>query len=313
MNKDFLSIADLNEAEIISILEAARRLKAQRKPLHVMQGKTLCMIFQKPSTRTAVSFAVAMHELGGHYLSLNSQDLQIRRGESMADTARTLSRYISGIMIRANRHSDVEELAKHATVPVINGLTDREHPCQVLADILTLWEVFRLKNLRALRQKRLCYVGDGNNVTQSWILAAAILGLDFVVCTPKGFEPDKTIVRQSETLNLLKNAQLTFEPDPQTAVRGASMIYTDVWTSMGKEAEQAHRKEALAPYQLNDALLNNAANDVVVMHCLPAHRGEEITESVMDGPRSIVFPQAENRLHAQKAILLHCLRRRSPK
>jgi ornithine carbamoyltransferase len=267
------------------------------------------MISQKPSTRTTVSFALAMYELGGFHLTFNSGDLQLKRGESLADTGRTLSRYLSGIMIRANKHSEVEELAQHATIPVINGLTDKEHPCQVLGDLFTIVEAFRLKDPVELKTVRVAYVGDGNNVAQSWMLAAALLGMKLVICSPKGYLPEKEFIERSKTLCSRSKGEIIYEEDPKKAVASSQVIYTDVWASMGKDEERDHRKQVFSPYQVNDQLLQAAPKNAVVMHCLPAHRGEEITDSVMDGGRAIVFDQAENRLHAQKAVLLKYLKK----
>lgn len=295
---------DLSPAGIAALMKEAKAMKAARRPSGRLKGKTLGMIFQKPSTRTAVSFSVAMFELGGMSLPMNAQDLQTKRGESWADTARTLSRYVSVIMIRANSHADVLELARYSGVPIINGLTDKEHPCQVLADLFTLMEVFRAPTPAALKDKRILYIGDGNNMTHSWMILAALVGLDLVVCTPSGYAPERAFVEKAARLG----GRIRYEGDPQKAAQGASVIYTDVWASMGKEAEHEHRKNVFQPYQVNDALLSRARPDAVVMHCLPAHRGEEITESVIDGPRSVVFQQAENRLHVQKAILLRLVK-----
>ncbi|MGQ0644575.1 MAG: ornithine carbamoyltransferase [Elusimicrobiota bacterium] len=308
MKKDLLSIADLSAADIERLLESARRLKAARRPSQDLHGKSLGMIFQKPSTRTAVSFSVAMFELGGLALPMNYQDLQMKRGETVADTARTLSRYVSGIMIRANRHGDAEELARHAAVPVINGLTEKEHPCQTLADLLTIQEVFQLKAAADMKRLRLVYIGDGNNVAQSWMLAAGLLGLNLVVCSPEGYDPEKEFVQKAAELCSASGGRVVYERRAEAAAAGASVLYTDVWASMGKEEEGEHRKKIFRPYQLNDKLLAAARPDAVVMHCLPAHRGDEITDSVMDGPRSVVFDQAENRLHVQKAVLLQFLK-----
>ncbi|MBI4395751.1 MAG: ornithine carbamoyltransferase [Elusimicrobia bacterium] len=308
MKKDLLSIADLPEADVYQLLEEARRRKTDRRFTRELEGRTMGMIFQKPSTRTSVSFAVAIAELGGVSLSMNAQDLQMKRGESVSDTARVLSRYVSVIMIRANKHSDVEELARYATVPVINGLTDKEHPCQVLSDLLTAFESLRLAKLKDLKGLRVAYVGDGNNVAQSWMLAAGLLGFQLVISCPEGYDPEKEYVRKASSLCEKSGGQVVFERNPHAAVADASVIYTDVWASMGKEDESAHRKQVFMPYQVNEALLRRARGNAVVMHCLPAHRDEEIAGSVLDGPQSVVFDQAENRLHVQKAVLLNCLK-----
>ncbi len=303
--RDLVSICDFNLDEIAELFQETQKLKSNRskptsKPL---AGKTLAMIFQKPSTRTTVSFAVAASELGGYPLVLNTQDLQMKRGESIPDTARTLSLYVHGIMIRANRHDDVAELARHAKVPVINGLTDKEHPCQALGDLFTIFEKRNLKKVSELKQFKLVYLGDGNNVAHSLMLLAATIGMDMTVSSPKNYEPEKEFVQKSNELAKTTGAKITIVSDPTQAASGADVIYTDVWASMGKEEEREHRKQIFTPYQVNSPLLAFAKPDVQLMHCLPAHRGEEITDEVMDGPRSIVFEQAENRLHIQKSIL----------
>lgn len=301
--KDFLSMADLSASDISDILSTAARLKARRAPSRSLAGKSLGMIFQKPSTRTAVSFAVAMYELGGLALTLSEQQLQLKRGETLADTARTLSRYLAGIMIRANRHEDVEILARYADVPVINGLTDKEHPCQVLADVLTVMEAFKATNVAALTKLRIAYVGDGNNMAQSWMLAAALLGLRFTAACPRGYEPEKDFQIQALRLSKPTGARVEVVRDPRDAVAGAHVVYTDVWTSMGQEEEAEKRRDIFRPYQVNDVLMDRAHPKAVVLHCLPAHRDEEITASVLEGKQSVVFQQAENRLHVQKAVL----------
>lgn len=311
--KDFLSMADLSAADIGDILSTAARLKARRAPSRALAGKSLGMIFQKPSTRTAVSFAVAMYEMGGLALTLSEQQLQLKRGETLADTARTLSRYLAGIMIRANRHEDVEILARYADVPVINGLTDKEHPCQVLADLLTVMESFKLKNTSGLKKLHIAYVGDGNNMAQSWMLAAALLGLRFTVACPHGYEPEKDFQIQAFRLSKQSGARVAVVQDPREAVTGAHVVYTDVWTSMGQEEEAEKRRDIFRPYQVNESLMDLAHPKAVVLHCLPAHRDEEITAAVLEGPQSVVFQQAENRLHVQKAVLKKFLGGRAKK
>jgi len=308
VKRDFLSMTDLSPAELAELLQTARRLKAQRKATQDLAGKSLGMIYQKPSTRTAASFSVAMFELGGLALPMNAQDLQMKRGESWADTARTFSRYFSGIMIRANLHSDVEELALFATIPVINGLTDKEHPCQVLADLLTVMEAFKISDPKDMKKLRVLYIGDGNNMTHSWMLAAGLLGLELVVCTPEGFDPEKSFMKKAEGLSAASGGKVVYEREPAKAAAGAHVVYTDVWASMGKDEEREHRKNVFKAYQVNAALMKVARPDAVAMHCLPAHRGEEITAEVIDGPRSVVFDEAENRLHVQKAVLLNLLK-----
>jgi ornithine carbamoyltransferase len=310
---DLLSMGDLSARDLDRLLTDARRLKARRGPVRRLAGKTLGMIFEKPSTRTSVSFAVAMYELGGHVLTLNAQNLQIRRGETMADTARTLSRYLSGLMMRANRHGDVEELARYADIPVINGLTDKEHPCQVLADLQTAMEAFHCRKTSDLKKLRFAYVGDGNNMTHSWMLAAGTLGLSFVAATPPGYAPERSYVENAQRLARASGGKVEVVHDPRAAARGADVLYTDVWTSMGQEDEMERRLKVFRPYQVNDELLSRASRRAIVMHCLPAHRGEEITAAVLEGPQSVVFQQAENRLHVQKAVLKKFLGGRAKK
>lgn len=309
MEKDLISMADLSAAEIAGILDHARALKKDRRQQDDLRGKTLGLIFQKPSTRTAVSFSVAMAELGGFPLPLDAGNLQIKRGETMADTARTLSRYLAGIMIRANRQDDVEELARHATVPVINGLTEREHPCQVLADLQTVLETFKIGAVKDIKDVPVAYVGDGNNMTHSWMLAAGLLGMKLSVSCPEGYDPGREYVEKAEALCKKSGGKILYDRDPKAAVAGAAVIYTDVWISMGQEADADRRRDVFRPYQVNAALMKAARKDAVAMHCLPAHRGEEISAEVLDNPHSVVFDQAENRLHVQKAVLLHCLKR----
>lgn len=306
--RDLVSLSDFSKKEIISILEQTKKLKKQKKSeTKPLEGKTLAMIFQKPSTRTFVSFAAGMVQLGGFPLILNPQDLQMKRGETISDTAKILSRFVDGIMIRANRHEDVMDLAKFSTIPVINGLTDKEHPCQVLSDLFTICEQKKFDSFEKLKNIKITYLGDGNNVTHSLILAAAIFGMEIVVSSPKNYEPEKAFVQKGLEIAKETGAKISVITDPLQASSNADILYTDVWTSMGKDEEREHRKEIFKPYQINVSLLPFAKPDVLVMHCLPAHRGEEISEEVMDGPRSVVFEQAENRLHTQKAILLHLL------
>ena len=296
--KHLISIADLTPKELEEILNLAEKLKEERYKGRVtdyLKNKSLAMIFELPSTRTRISFEVAMTDLGGHALYLNWNDLQLGRGEPIKDTARVLSRYVHAVMMRVRKHETIVEFAKYSTVPVINGLSNLEHPCQVIADLLTIKE-FK----GDLKHVKLAWIGDGNNVCNSLILASALTGMKMVVCTPKGYEPDKNIVEKA----LEMGANLEFESDPEKAVEDADVIYTDVWVSMGQEKERRKRLKAFADYQVTQKLVDSAKANVVVMHCLPAHRGEEITEEVLEGEHSIVFDQAENRLHAQKAILL---------
>lgn len=299
--KDLISIHDLSREEIEQILETSQILKMKQKLgeiYHPLKGKTLGMIFQKSSTRTRVSFEVGMWQLGGHALFLSANDLQLNRGETIADTARNLSRYLDGIMIRTFSHQDVVDLAEYSSVPVINGLTDLLHPCQVLADLFTIKE--KKQKLEGLK---LVYIGDGNNMAHSLMFGGAKMGMHVVICSPSGFEPDPEITRLSRVDASKSGATINIEDDPVEAVKTADIIYTDVWASMGMEEEHEERLKSFANYQLNSDLLEKGKEDVIVMHCLPAHRGEEITDEVVDGPHSIVFDQAENRLHVQKAIM----------
>lgn len=301
-HKDLISIADLTPKEINQIFKLTKRLKKlhkKRKEHLLLLDKTLAMIFQKPSTRTRVSFEAGMYQLGGYALFLSAQDLQLRRGETIKDTALTLSRYVDGIMIRTYDHQDVEDLAKYATIPVINGLSDLLHPCQVLSDLYTIKEKKgRLKKLKV------AYVGDGNNVANSWCYGAAKMGMELSLACPARYQPNETVVRRASGEAMISGAKINILEDPKEAVRGADVIYTDVWASMGKEEEAIERRSIFYPYQVNEELVGKAKKDCIVMHCLPAHRGEEITDGVMDGPHSVVFDQAENRLHVQKAILV---------
>jgi ornithine carbamoyltransferase len=295
--RDFLRVIDLSADEIRHLLRRAAELKAEarRGPTAApLAGKTLIMIFEKSSTRTRVSFEVGARQLGGNAVFLSGADCQIGRGEPLKDTARVLSRYGDMLMVRTFSHDNVEEMARYATVPVINGLTDEHHPCQVLADLLTLVE--RKPDLQALK---IAWLGDGNNVAVSWIEAAGRLGLHLALATPEGYEPPTDIVEAARA----EGGRIDVLRDPQAAVSGADVVMTDVWTSMGQEAEKEARDTTFQPYQLNAALLARAGADAVVLHCLPAHRGEEITDEVMESEHAAVFDQAENRLHAQKALM----------
>ncbi len=295
-----ISISDLSSDELIEIIELAEKLKTERYKGVVtdyLKNKSLAMIFELPSTRTRVSFEVAMTDLGGHALYLNWNDLQLGRGEPIKDTARVLSRYVHAVTMRVREHSTIEEFAKYSEVPVINALSNLEHPCQIIADLLTIKEY-----KGSLSDVKVAWVGDGNNVCNSLILAAAMVGMELVISTPRGYEPDEKIVEKAKKLS--KNVKIVFEANPKAAVRDADVIYTDVWASMGQESEREERVRVFTPYQVNEELVNYARDDVIVMHCLPAHRGEEITDAVMEGANSVIFDQAENRLHAQKAILL---------
>ncbi len=307
--RDLLSIADLTIKEVESLFERARQLKELQRtgiPHPTLVGQTLAMIFMKPSTRTRVSFEVGMLQLGGHALFLVGPDIQIGRGETLADSARTLSRYVDGIVFRAFAQADVEELALHATVPVINGLSDLLHPCQVLSDCFTILEHFG-----SLKDRRVAYIGDGNNVANSWLIAAAKLRLALTLACPAGYEPDGAILKAAETWAAESGATLRLVQEPAEAAEGADVLYTDVWASMGQETEVAERRADFRGYTIDETLLARARPEAVVMHCLPAHRGEEITDAVADGPASIIFEQAENRLHVQKALLEFLLGDRS--
>lgn len=299
--KDLLALYALSREEIMAILNLASELKGKQKqgiPHPVLAGKTLAMIFTKSSTRTRVSFEVAMHQLGGYPLFLSGQELQLGRGETIADTARVLSRYVDGIMIRTFAHSDVEELARYADVPVINGLTDLNHPCQILADFQTV-----LEHKGKLEGLKLAYVGDGNNISHSLLNGCAKVGMHISVATPKGYEPSGDIVGIARADAKASGVVVELTEDPREAVKDADVIYTDVWASMGQEAEHAERLKIFKHYQVSAELAKLAKPDYLFMHCLPAHRGEEVAAEVIDGPNSVVFDEAENRLHAQKAVL----------
>lgn len=299
--KDLLSIHDLSIAEVAEIMDLTTTLKAKVKrgeEHHLLKGKTLGMIFQKSSTRTRVSFEVGMWQLGGTGLFLSSNDLQIGRGEPVKDTARVLSRYLDGIMIRTFSHESVEELARFSAVPVINGLTDLMHPCQALTDIYTALE-FK----GTLKGLKMAYIGDGNNMAHSLMHACAKVGMHIAVATPTGYAPNSKIAAEARADGLLTGATVSLVTDPFEAAKDADILYTDVWSSMGQEAEQMMRSRIFIDYQINSELLAVAHPEAIVMHCLPAHRGEEITDEVMEGPHSVIFDQAENRLHVQKAIL----------
>lgn len=296
-----LTLQDFTAEEIRAILDLAVKLKEKQQkgiahPL--LAGKTLAMIFQKPSTRTRVSFEVGMWQLGGSALFLSSQELQMGRGEPIKDTAAVLSRYVDGIMIRTFDHKEVEELAAFASVPVINGLTDLLHPCQVLADLMTVEE-----KLGQLKGVKLAYLGDGNNVAHSLLIGCSKMGLDIAIAAPHSYWPSRQIEEKARANALESGSRILITSDPLEAVENAEVIYTDVWTSMGQEEEKQARRAIFGPYQVNSRIVNAAAPGVVIMHCLPAYRGEEITAEVLDSERSIVLEQAENRLHAQKGLM----------
>ncbi|MGD0021503.1 MAG: ornithine carbamoyltransferase [Smithellaceae bacterium] len=298
MKKDLLNIYDLEPADFELIWKKSKKLKKdlkKGKPHTSLKGKTLGMIFDKSSTRTRISFEVGMYQLGGIALFLNSRDTQISRGESVVDSARMMSRYLNGIMIRTFAQEKVEEFAHYATIPVINGLTDLLHPCQILSDLFTIKE-----KKGSYEGLKIAYIGDGNNVANSWIEAAARLPFELALACPHGYEPDSNIM--SKGLKKSKEG-ITLYHDPVEAAKGADVLYTDVWASMGQESENEKRKKIFSNYQINKSLVKEAKKDVIVMHCLPAHRGEEISGDIIDGPHSVVIDEAENRLHVQKAIL----------
>lgn len=301
MPSHLLTLADLSYSEIISLLDTASDLKEKRmrgKTCDRLKSKTLAMLFEKSSTRTRISFEVAMTELGGHAIYLNYKDVQIGRGESVADTARVISRYAHAIMARVNKHETLIELACNGYVPVINGLSDLEHPCQLLADLLTIREYKgKFKGLKFV------WIGDGNNVCNSAMLASSLVGMKMTIACPEGYDPDAGILAKARELGGI----IDINRDPIKAAMNADVLSTDVWVSMGDEKEHDKRVSDFKSYQINSKLLEQAKHDVMVLHCLPAHRGEEITAEVVDGPNSAVFDQAENRLHAQKALLLKLL------
>ncbi|MDO8841880.1 ornithine carbamoyltransferase [Methanocalculus sp.] len=297
MKQTILSILDLTSEEISTIIRNAIRLKDERKrgiPHRHLEGKTLGMIFEKSSTRTRISFEVGMYELGGSAVYLNPKDMQLDRGEAVQDTARVLSRYLSSVMIRAHTHTSIQAFSAASSIPVINGLSDKEHPCQILADLMTLQERFG-----TLSGIRVAWIGDGNNVCNSLILSTIRTGMKVSVSVPPGYEPDAECVHRAE-----EDGYVTFHATPEEAVAGADAIYTDTWISMGDEDERAERMVAFESYRLDEPLLKLASKDAIALHCLPAHRGSEITDAVIDGPQSAVWDQAENRLHAQKALLI---------
>ena len=299
--KHLLKLADLSREEILSILNLADQLKYERMSgnyVKYLQGKKLGMIFQKSSTRTRVSFEVGMYELGGYALFLSNRDLQIGRGEPVEDTARVLSRYLDGIMIRTFEQKEVEDLAKYGSIPVINGLTDYCHPCQVLADLMTIRE--RKGSFKGLK---MCFVGDGNNMANSLMVGAIKTGMSFSIACPKGYEPDKALMEWAK-----KEGNFTMTEDVEEAAKDADVLYTDVWASMGQEEEKAKREKAFKGFQINDKVMKAAHSDAMVLHCLPAHRGEEITADVFENHAEEIFDEAENRLHAQKAVLVKLMK-----
>jgi ornithine carbamoyltransferase len=299
--RDFLRVNDWGRDDLLAVLDLADRLKAEQRrrvPHRELEGRTLGMIFQKPSTRTRVSFEVGIAQLGGTGLYLAGGDLQLGRGETIKDTAIVLSRYVDGLMIRTFRQAEVDELAEHADVPVINGLTDEFHPCQALADVMTIRERFG-----SLDGARVAYLGDGNNVCHSLMVACAKLGADFVAATPEGYEPSDQVLEWARAAASASGASVEVGDDPALAAKGADVLYTDVWTSMGQDEEREQRLRDLRAFRVDEGALALASERAVVMHCLPAHYGEEVAEDVLHGPRSAAWDQAENRLHAQKALM----------
>ncbi|MCY8486103.1 ornithine carbamoyltransferase [Bacillus atrophaeus] len=295
--KDLLTLKDLSESDISALLTEAADLK-QNKIQPIFQGKTLAMIFEKSSTRTRVSFEAGMAQLGGNALFLSQKDLQLGRGETVADTAKVLSGYVDAIMIRTFEHEKVEELAEHADIPVINGLTDKYHPCQALADLLTIKEI-----KGKLKGVKVAYIGDGNNVAHSLMVGCAKMGCDVSIASPQGYEVLDEAVNAAKEYAGVSGSSITLTADPVEAAKGADVIYSDVFTSMGQEAETNERLTVFTPYQVNASLVKHAKPDYTFLHCLPAHREEEVTAEIIDGPNSAVFQQAENRLHVQKALL----------
>ncbi len=291
--RDFLTFGDLSKADVDTLFDAARRMKAGAYAEKPLAGKTLAMVFEKSSTRTRVSFEVGTHQLGGHALFLSSRDIQLGRGEPIRDMARVMSRMVNGIMIRTFGHEIVTELAQWATVPVINGLTDLHHPCQVLADLLTVVE-----HLGGYAGKRVAWIGDGNNMANSWLDAAALLGFEVRLACPEGYEPNHDVFERAA-----KKTKVMITEEPDEAVEGADVVNTDVWASMGQEGEAEKRKQAFKGYCVDADLMKRAKPSAIFLHCLPAHRGEEVTDEVIEGKQSRVFDEAENRLHVQKALM----------
>ena len=301
MKRDFLTLQNWSSEELKEMIATAVRLKQENKngvKHHLLEGKKLAMIFEKPSTRTRVSFEVGMYELGGYPLYLSSNDIQLNRGESIKDTARTLSRYVDGIMIRTKGHDIIEELAKHASIPVINGLTDDYHPCQVMADVQTIYEQTGTYDVKV------AFIGDGNNMAQSWLFGAAKFGMDLTVASPEGYECKPEIAKRAMEVAKETGSVIKLVRDPYEAVKDADIVITDTWASMGQEEEKEHRKKVFAGYQVNRALMDATGKKAYFMHCLPAYLGQEVTEDVYESDQSIIWDEAENRLHAQKAVML---------
>jgi ornithine carbamoyltransferase len=303
MKKDLISIKALSPQEIEQLFILTDDLKRNKnKYAHALSGKTLVLLFQKPSNRTRVSFEVGMYQLGGNALYLAPDEINLGVRESIKDVAKTLSRYVDGIVLRTFEHKTILEMAEFSQRSVINGLSDFSHPCQALADLYTIRE-----KLKSVKGKTLAYVGDGNNVCNSLLFACAKTGLNLRVAAPKGYEPDRIVLKEARQFAALTHASIELLHDPKAAVQGADVVYTDVWTSMGQEKESARRKKVFRPFQVNKALVKLAKPGALIMHCLPAHRGEEITGEMLDGPQSVVFDQAENRMHVQKAVLIKLL------
>lgn len=306
MKKDFISLKDLSQKEILDLISFAKELKADNKAgrkHHLLEGKTLGMIFTKSSTRTRVSFEVGMYQLGGQALFLSSNDIQLGRGESIYDTANVLSRFLDGIMIRTFKHSDVKELAENATIPVINGLTDLLHPCQVLADLLTVSEY-----KGDLKGKKMCYVGDGNNMAHSLLYGCTKVGMDISVATPDKYKCDAEVMNNALEIAAETGSKVEFTNNPEQAMKNADAVYTDTWVSMGMEDEKQQRIKDFAGFEVNGELMENAKSDAIFLHCLPAYRGYEVSAEVIDGKQSVIFDEAENRLHAQKAVMATLMR-----
>lgn len=308
--KDFISMLDADRLFIENIISLSSFLKEKTKKGELyrpLDGFTAALIFEKPSTRTRVSFEVGVYQLGGHGVYMDTRSSQLGRGEPIKDTARVLSRYVDLIVIRTFGQEKVEELARYSDVPVINALTDEEHPCQVLADLFTIWEY-----KRKLEGLKVAYLGDGNNMCNSWLIGAAYMGMKFYAATPKGYEPLPKYVEAAKEIAKETGAEIVLTNDPVETVKGADVVYTDVWASMGQEEEAEERKKIFLPYQVNSELVKHAKPDFLFMHCLPAHRGEEVTDEIIEGERSVVWDQAENRLHTQKALILKLVRKTTP-
>ena len=305
MKKDFLTLMQRTPQELKALINVALTLKDERKkgiPHEHLKGKNVAMIFEKSSTRTRVSFEAGIRELGGNPLFLSGRDIQLGRGETIKDTARVMSRYVQGIMIRTFAHERVEELAKYASVPVINGLTDTYHPCQIMADIMTIYE-----KLNRYEGVKVAYIGDGNNMAHSWMNGCAQFGIDLAIASPIAYRVDNSIYEKALAVAEKHGSSITLTENPEEAVRGADVIYTDVWASMGQEDEAEKRLKDFAGFQVNSHLMSLANENALFMHCLPAHRGEEVSEEVLESAASVVFDEAENRLHIQKAIMIDCL------